>query len=123
MLAHLCRVHGIGARVEPSSALSTKNIFGLDVSNVALICLSYLEASNTTHIRYAVRRLRRKAPHAKIIVALWSADAPKVADTNESAQADATVLTLRDAVKFCIDEAGHEPPPQTIEVAYSSAAV
>ncbi|MFC0241528.1 AI-2E family transporter [Rhodopseudomonas telluris] len=123
MLSHLCRVHGIGARVEPSSALSTKNIFSLDVSNVALICLSYLEASNTTHIRYAVRRLRRKAPHAKIIVALWSADAPKVADTNESAQADATVLTLRDAVKYCVEEATNEPPPQTIEMPVISAAV
>ncbi|MGX7744955.1 AI-2E family transporter [Rhodopseudomonas parapalustris] len=123
MLAHLCRVHGIGARVEPSSALSTKNIFGLDVSNVALICLSYLEASNTTHIRYAVRRLRRKAPHAKIIVALWSAETPQLADTNESAQADATVLTLRDAVKFCVEEAIIEPPPQTIEMPVISEAV
>ncbi|WBU29018.1 AI-2E family transporter [Rhodopseudomonas palustris] len=123
MLAHLCRVHGIGARVEPSSALSTKNIFGLDVSNVALICLSYLEASNTTHIRYAVRRLRRKAPHAKIIVALWSAETPQLADTNESAQADATVLTLRDAVKYCVEEAIIEPPPQTIEMPVISEAV
>lgn len=123
MLAHLCRVHGIGARVEPSSALSTKNIFGLDVSNVALICLSYLEASNTTHIRYAVRRLRRKAPHAKIIVALWSAETPQLADTNESAQADAMVLTLRDAVKYCVEEAIIEPPPQTIEMPVISEAV
>lgn len=123
MLAHLCRVHGIGARVEPSSALSTKNIFGLDVSNVALICLSYLEASNTTHIRYAVRRLRRKAPHAKIIVALWSAETPQLADTNESAQADATVLTLRDAVKYCVEEAIIEPPPQTIGMPVISEAV
>ncbi|MBI5128085.1 MAG: AI-2E family transporter [Rhodopseudomonas palustris] len=123
MLSHLCRVHGIGARVEPSSALSTKNIFGLDVSNVALICLSYLDTSNTTHIRYAVRRLRRKAPHAKIIVALWSADAPNITDTNESAHADATVLTLRDAVKYCVEEATNDPPPQTIEMPLTSAAV
>lgn len=123
MLSHLCRVHGIGARVEPSSALSTKNIFGLDVSNVALICLSYLEASNTTHIRYAVRRLRRKAPHAKIIIALWSADSPNVADVNAAAQADAIVLTLRDAVKYCVEEAVNEPPPQTIEMPVISAAV
>jgi predicted PurR-regulated permease PerM len=122
MLSHLCRVHGIGARVEPSSALSTKNIFALEMSKVALVCLSYLETSNTTHIRYAVRRLRRKAPHAKIIVALWSADAPKVADTNESAHADAIVMTLRDAVKYCVEEAGLEPSPQTIEMPVSSAA-
>lgn len=124
MLSHLCRVHGLGARVEPASALSTKNIFGLDVSSVALVCLSYLEVPTTpTHIRYAVRRLRRKAPHAKIIVALLSSEASTFLASQESIQADAIVATLRDAVTYCAEEASLEPPPQSAELQLTSAAV
>ncbi|WP_420135459.1 AI-2E family transporter [Rhodopseudomonas sp.] len=123
MLAHLCRAHGIGARAEAPSVLSTRNIFSLDTSHVALVCLSYLEISNSTHIRYAVRRLRRKAPQAKIIVALLSAEGAALPDGNESVQADAIVTTLRDAVAYCTDEASNTPPPQVIELPLSSVAM
>ena len=123
MMSHLCKVHGLSARVEGSDALSTANIFGLDVSGVSLVCLSYLNSANTAHMRYAVRRLRRKLPRAKIVLAAWMrGDQPDAA--LDSAKADAVVVSLRDAVRLCIDEAsvasisGIESP---IPVALNSA--
>lgn len=123
MLSHLCRVHGLGARAEPPGALSTKNIFGLDTADVALVCLTYLEMPNGTHIRYAVRRLRRKAPQAKIMVALLSASGATASDGQGSVQADTIVVSLHDAVAYCLDEATAAPPPQTIEQPLSRVAV
>ncbi len=73
MVAQLVERHGIGARAEQADALSMSRIFGLDVKEVALICLCYVEDATSAQIRYAVRRLRRKAPDAFILVALVGA--------------------------------------------------
>ncbi len=73
MAAQLVERHGIGARAEQADALSMSRIFGLDMKEVALICLCYVEDATSAQIRYAVRRLRRKAPDAFILVALVGA--------------------------------------------------
>jgi hypothetical protein len=113
MMSHLCKVHGLSARVEGSHTLSTANIFGLDVTGVALVCLSYLNSANPAHMRYAVRRLRRKVPRAKIVLAVWSDEKPDVA--LDSAKADAIVVSLREAVCLCIDEASAKHVIEDIE--------
>jgi predicted PurR-regulated permease PerM len=104
MMSHLCKVHGLSARVEGSDALSTANIFGLDVNGVSIVCLSYLSSANSAHMRYAVRRLRRKVPRAKIVLAVWMSGEQSDAAL-DSAKADAIVVSLREAVRLCIDEA------------------
>jgi predicted PurR-regulated permease PerM len=106
MMSHLCRVHGLSAQVKGSDALSTANIFGLDVNGVALVCLSYLNSANPAHMRYAVRRLRRKVPRAKIMLAVWRGrDQDQMDAALDSAKADVIVVSLREAVRICIDEA------------------
>src|ERR1700742_718988 len=70
MLAQLCEAHGLRARVEGPGSLSTSNIFRLETDGVAMVCLSYLNA-NTAQIRYAVRRIRRKIPKARVLVGIW----------------------------------------------------
>jgi hypothetical protein len=69
-VAQLVERHGIGARVEQADALSMSRIFSLDTQDVALACLCYVEDATSAQIRYAIRRLRRKAPKAFILVAL-----------------------------------------------------
>jgi hypothetical protein len=55
-------------------------------------------------MRYAVRRLRRKVPWAKIMLAVWMSG--EQADAGlDSVKADAIVVSLREAVRVCIDEA------------------
>ena len=41
-----------------------------ETDDVALICLCYVENATAAQIRYAIRRLRRKAPAALILVTL-----------------------------------------------------
>jgi predicted PurR-regulated permease PerM len=104
MMSHLCRVHGLSAQVKSADSLSTANIFSLDVSGVALVCLSYLSSANPAHMRYAVRRLRRKVPRAKIMLAVWRGSDQADAAL-DSAKADVIAGSLREAVRICIDEA------------------
>jgi predicted PurR-regulated permease PerM len=107
MFAQLCNVHGLRTHVEGPEALSTNNIFRLETEGVALVCLSYLNASNPAQIRYAVRRLRRKLPKARIMVGLWSGvnDLERTNALRESVKADLFASTLREATRACIETA------------------
>ena len=73
MVAQLVERQGIGSRAEQADALSMARIFSLDTKDVALVCLCYVENATSAQIRYAVRRLRRKAPNAFILVSLVGA--------------------------------------------------
>jgi predicted PurR-regulated permease PerM len=70
MITQLVQRRGIGARAEQADALAISRIFSLDTKDAALICVCYVENVTSAQIRYAIRRLRRKAPHAYILVTL-----------------------------------------------------
>ena len=105
MLAQLLGKHGLRARVVSQEAVSRANIASLDAGGVAMICVSYLEASGSpSPLRYLMRRLRQRAPGAPILVGLWQADAALLEDERLRAAvgADHYVTTLRDAVNGCL---------------------
>jgi predicted PurR-regulated permease PerM len=110
MLAQLTGAHGLSARVEAAEALSTANIFRLETAGVAIVCLVYMDASSPAHMRYAVRRLRRKLPTATIILGCWMKDIDSAALENlrEGAKADVAAATLGGALKLCIEATGVE---------------
>ncbi|MBR1089271.1 AI-2E family transporter [Bradyrhizobium manausense] len=105
MLSQLCRAHGVGSRVEGPQALSTANIFGLDTSGVALICLSYIGLTSPAHLRYAVRRLRRKLPKASIMVGCWAEGVTNIDELRETAKADLFATSLREAAQIVVSMA------------------
>jgi hypothetical protein len=72
MLAQLLGKHGIGARVIPWAATTAGNLSLLDETGVELLFISCLDPRLSTHVRYLVRRLRRRFPKAKIVVAFWT---------------------------------------------------
>ncbi len=116
MLAQLLGKHGLGARVAPYGAASRQSIATLDVTGVALICISYLEISGSpSGLHYLVRRLRQRAPGAKILVGLWPAGGGEVDDgrIRGVVAADAYASNLKDAVDACVqaahDDAGSAP--------------
>lgn len=110
MFSQLCNVHGLRTRVEGPGALSTNNIFRLETEGVALVCLSYLNAANPAQVRYAVRRLRRKLPRARIMVGLWTAiDAEKAAAILDSSKADMLASTLREATRLLVEAVRPHP--------------
>jgi hypothetical protein len=108
MLAQLSTAHGLAARVEAAAALSTTNVFRLDTTGVTIVCLVYLDASGPAHMRYSVRRLRRKLPTATIILGCWFKEIDPVAleSLREGAKADLVASSVGDAVRLCIEAAG-----------------
>jgi len=108
MLAQLATAHGLAGRVEAPEALSTTNVFSLNTSGVAIVCLVYLDASGPAHMRYAVRRLRRKLPRATIILGCWlnEVDPAALESLREGAKADLVAASLGQALKLCIEAAG-----------------
>ena len=60
MLAQLVEKRGLGARVVSCEAVSTQNLWRLDLAGIELIALSYIDADSYSHARYVVRRLRRR---------------------------------------------------------------
>jgi predicted PurR-regulated permease PerM len=108
MLAQLCNAHGTAARVEAPEVLLTANIFRLDTAGVALVCLSYLAADGPAHLRFAVRRLRRKLPQARIMVGCWGQEAERAREIGEAVKADLFATSLRQAIQMCVMEARRE---------------
>jgi hypothetical protein len=108
MLAQLATAHGLAARVEAAAALSTTNVLRLDTTGVAIVCLVYLDASGPAHMRYSVRRLRRKLPKATIILGCWvkEIDPAALELLREGAKADLVATSLGEAVKLCIEATG-----------------
>ena len=110
MLGQLTTAHGLAARVEAAEALSTTNIFQLETAGVAIVCLVYMDAGSPAHMRYSVRRLRRKLPKATIILGCWlkDMDPSKLETLREGAQADLAAASLGEALKLCIEATGVE---------------
>jgi predicted PurR-regulated permease PerM len=110
MLGQLSTAHGLAARVEAAGALSTANIFRLETTGVAIVCLIYMDAGSPAHMRYSVRRLRRKLPKATIILGCWMKDMDPAAleSLREGAKADLAAASLGGALKLCIEATGAE---------------
>ena len=110
MLGQLSTAHGLAARVEAAEALSTANVFRLETTGVAIICLIYTNAASPAHMRYSVRRLRRKLPKATIILGCWmkEIDPAALEQLREGAKADLAAASLGEAIKLCIEAAGVE---------------
>ena len=105
MLAQLLGKHGLHARVVSRDAVSRGAIASLDMTGVAMVCVSYLEASGSlSTLRYLMRRLRSRAPGAPVLVGLWQADDAVTSDERLRAAvgADHYVISLRDAVEACV---------------------
>jgi len=107
MMAQLSTAHGLAARVEGAEALTMANVFRLETTGVAIVCLVYLDASGPAHMRYSVRRLRRKLPDATIILGCWmkETDPAALEQLRDGAKADLVAASLGEALKLCIEVA------------------
>ena len=107
MLAQLATAHGLSARVEGAEALSMNNVLRLDPVGVAVACLIYMGPSGDAHMRYAVRRLRRRLPRATILLICCSneTDETSLKLAQESSKADLVAANIGEAVRLCMDSA------------------
>jgi hypothetical protein len=99
MLVQLLARQGIGARAMSADTTAVDSLASLDLGEVRLVCLSYLGASGVARARQAARRIRRHAPHVKILVGLWSnqIDASKGPDQAAGLAADFIAGSLAQA--------------------------
>jgi predicted PurR-regulated permease PerM len=126
MLSQLSTAHGLAARVEGAKALSTANIFRLETTGVAVVCLVYMDGSGPAHMRYSVRRLRRKLPKATIILGCWMKDMDPAGLEllRDGAKADLVAASLGEAIKLCIEATGidsHRQPAKQDERSATTA--
>jgi hypothetical protein len=106
MLAQLLHKHGLAARVVDHEAVSRTTIRKLDVSGVAMACVSYLELTGSpSHLRYLVRRLRARLPTQPLLIGLWPPEEAVLRDDRlrTAVGADYYTSSLREAVEACLD--------------------
>jgi predicted PurR-regulated permease PerM len=112
ILAQIMEKHGIVARVLPSKALAAANLAVLAEQSPALICLCYLDWQSTAHVKYAIKRLRRRLPQT-IIVLGWLGPSSNPEETLKGPQmANEIELSLRGICRTCLSSAERaiEPP-------------
>jgi predicted PurR-regulated permease PerM len=116
MLAQLCTAHGLAARIGEAGTLSPTNALRLETTGVAIVCLVYLDASGPAHMRYSVRRLRRKLPNATIILGCWmkETDPAALEQLRDGTKADMVAASLGEALKLCIEAAGANSDGQIV---------
>jgi len=79
-LAQLIQRQDIGASAKEADALSMSKIFALDTKSVNLVCLCYMGNVTSAQVRYAARRIHRKAPDAFILICLLN-ESDNIEDT------------------------------------------
>lgn len=72
MLAQVLGERGTSTRVLPPIAVSQGALGQLDLQGVDVVCLSYLHPQPQVYARYICRRLRRRAPHVRLVVCSWN---------------------------------------------------
>ncbi len=99
MLAHSLSLEGQPAEHRPAATMSADYISRLDLADAQTVCLSYFSREPQTQARHFCRRLRRRWPDVKIVLALWNAPAELLGeDACKSLGADAVVTSISEAV-------------------------
>jgi predicted PurR-regulated permease PerM len=125
ILVQLLEKHGLNGRLVQYEDASRESIEALDMTNVAIVCISFLDIGGpvAAHLRYLVQRLRRRLPSVKIIVGIWRwEDATHRDDAARTTiGADALAGSLAETVTVCVQTAiqmaDHEAFPRTVETA------
>ena len=93
MLAQVLERRGYAPRVLGHGATSRGEISRLNMADISTIIISYLELTGSpAHLRFLIRRLRQKAPDARIVVGLWP--------EGEAALSDVSIQTTLGADQY-----------------------
>lgn len=109
LFAQILRRRGIASKVESPGALTIGHISRLSAESAQIVCLSYFDADvNGASARFAIRRLRRHLPKAKILCGFWRGDPGRTGELRDEAKADFCAVGFRDALDFCLEVAKAE---------------
>ena len=100
MLKHALQFEGLSAGVRPATAVNADRIHSLDLEGVKVLCLSTFSTTPQAQVRYIARRLKRRQPGLKIVLALWNgAPTPSEPPPLESLGVDALAQTVNEAIQ------------------------
>lgn len=102
MLVQLFEQLGIGGRLVRYRDVSRYGIEALEVSNVAMVCIAYLNINGSpAHLRYLVQRLRKRLPAGlPILVGLWP-QGDITEETRNAIGADYFASSFEEVLKCC----------------------
>jgi len=125
MTAQILSKYGLPSRLAQHEAVARATLPTFDMQDVSLIVVSYMEATGSpAHLRSLVRRLRRRAPDAGLILALWAADSPPEPgqDLRQTEAIDEVGTSLREVIALSVEyaqratEGNGRPASQTEKV-------
>lgn len=102
MLAQVLQERNIGAKVLPPIVVSRGALEQLDLQGVDVVCLSYFHQQPQVYARYVFRRLRRRAPHVKLIVCCWNLIAGT--DQTEELKSQMAAHAVFASLKACTEQ-------------------
>jgi hypothetical protein len=101
-LVHLLRLRRDVGEVQmlPADALGSGKLYFPALRSADLVCLSLVSTSSPARARYLVRRTRRRAPAAKVMVGFLGSATPELpsAEAAVTTSADAVASSLGDAI-------------------------
>jgi predicted PurR-regulated permease PerM len=112
LLASLLRARGHAAYVFAADSPAALGDRGVALRDAAVLCLSLISTGSPARARHIVRRLRRRAPRARIVLGLWghgAGDASSV-DARAVTSADAVATTLAEAIAAIEERIAAAPP-------------
>ena len=98
ILAQLLRRRGFGAAAEQADALSMSRFFSLELADTSLVCICYVERPSSAKVQYAARRLGKKKPGVRIILALLGTEIGTPPESAGSDVAEGPFSTALEAV-------------------------
>jgi predicted PurR-regulated permease PerM len=108
MLVQLLGKHKLNARLVLAEVVSRSTIETFNNTGIGPDCVCGIGAlHSTSSLRFLLRRLRQRVPHASILVVLWPTDHPLATDRDKQTvlAADYYASSLQDAVQFCLKSA------------------
>ncbi|MEO7337195.1 MAG: AI-2E family transporter [Caldimonas sp.] len=99
MLAHALSLTGRAAEPRTAAPVNAEYLAQLDLRGARAVCISYFSPEPQVQARHFCRRLKRRWPDMKIVLALWNAPAELLGeDAVKSLGADAVVASMSEAV-------------------------
>ncbi len=110
MLTQLLGQQGVHAKRIPNTAVSRDAVQTLNLTGIDVIAISYLEVTGSpAQLRYLVRRLRARAPNARIVVGLWPQGEASLSDAaiQQVLGADRYVSSFAEAVTVIVEASSY----------------
>ncbi len=98
LLASLLRSRGHAAYVFPADSPAALGGHRVALRDATVICLSLISTGSAARARHIVRRLRRRASRARIMLGFWGHGDISPADAQATTAADAVATTLAEAL-------------------------